>query len=264
MPKVKKPEPTEFYALIQALKRILRQRGMKYRTLAKELGLSESSIKKLFIAKDCSFGRIVAICRVLEVPLEDLLQASHEAPVRQVELSAEVQAYFLKNMDCFHFYCLLGRDPRSLQKIKQENRLSERDLAGYLRKLDRIGLIQLEPSGRIRFPTDEPSVWANEGPLIEHIRARWMHSIVDSVIAKPVSEKSHYWLRQLQLRPESAKALLESLREVVLDFSKLSVREAKLYGDDVIDVRLIAAYEHGRFVRGIREADGNAEPQHDS
>src|SRR5690606_6102241 len=53
--------------MIDALKRCLRARGMTYRALGRALGLSESSVKRLFAEGSFTLARLERVCGVLDM-----------------------------------------------------------------------------------------------------------------------------------------------------------------------------------------------------
>ncbi len=57
----------EIARLLETLKRSLRARGLTYRDVARELDLSESSVKRLFSTGSLSLTRVTRICRMLEL-----------------------------------------------------------------------------------------------------------------------------------------------------------------------------------------------------
>ena len=63
----------DFAAVMRAIKTILKVKKMTYRDLAEILEMSESGVKKILSAKDGSFGRVLQMCRALDVSLDDLI-----------------------------------------------------------------------------------------------------------------------------------------------------------------------------------------------
>ena len=61
-------------ALLQTLKRELKARGITYADVAGELGLSESSVKRLFSESKLSLDRLEALCQIVGLDISDLVQ----------------------------------------------------------------------------------------------------------------------------------------------------------------------------------------------
>src|SRR5260221_4359580 len=59
-------------ALVDALKNVLRARGVTYAKLAKALGLSEATVKRIFAARSFTLERLDQICAFLAIEISDL------------------------------------------------------------------------------------------------------------------------------------------------------------------------------------------------
>src|SRR5204863_4531672 len=59
-------------ALVDALKDVLRARGVTYAKLAKGLGLSEASVKRIFAARSFTLERLDQVCAFLAIEISDL------------------------------------------------------------------------------------------------------------------------------------------------------------------------------------------------
>ncbi len=70
----KQRELNEYRAAIDILKRTLKERGLTYRQLGKGIGLSESGVKKIFLARDGSFQRLAEICRYVGLSLSEIVE----------------------------------------------------------------------------------------------------------------------------------------------------------------------------------------------
>ena len=59
-------------ALIERMKAELKAAGLTYAALARELGMAESSIKRMFASGDMPLSRVDEICRVLKTDFAEL------------------------------------------------------------------------------------------------------------------------------------------------------------------------------------------------
>ena len=73
--------------ITDALKRCLKSRGMTYAQLAKALGLSEASVKRLFSGGGFTLRRVEQICRVLDIDLFELARLAHSEAAAVTELT---------------------------------------------------------------------------------------------------------------------------------------------------------------------------------
>ena len=77
--------------LVDALKRMLKGRGITYAGVAAGLGLSEASVKRMFSRGDFTLQRLEDVCRVASIDFGELLHAAsvHEAGMTHLTIEQE-------------------------------------------------------------------------------------------------------------------------------------------------------------------------------
>ena len=134
-------------ALIQALKNELKAAGMTYAGLARELGLAESSIKRIFAKGDMPLSRIDEICRALKIDFADLARQVVEAqPLRRELTLAQEKAVVKDKRLLLVATCCLSQ--WTFEQIVATYRLTEAECIACLTRLDRLGVIRLKPLNR--------------------------------------------------------------------------------------------------------------------
>ncbi len=240
---------SEFKEVRDVLKVILKNRKITYRDLASELGLTESAVKKIFTAPDCSFSRLNQICKVLGIGLIDILREMETKVLRQERFTPEQESFFASNMDYFHFFWRLVAERRSLDEIKAMEGLDERECLRYLLKLDDLGLIELHENNVIKLPKMRLNRWMGQGPLTDTIHYEWSMALVREVVAFSPEEKSdHFMLRSVPLREESYREFLQAARDLEVEFLKRSVRERSLSDRDLINIKFLICTSTGSFI----------------
>ena len=73
--------------VVDVLKQALRRRGLTYADVARGLGRSESSVKRLFAEKKLTLDRLEKICALAGLELADLLELTRAAEGRVTELT---------------------------------------------------------------------------------------------------------------------------------------------------------------------------------
>jgi len=158
--------------LVNELKQLLKERGITYSAVARKLKLSHASVKRLFSRGDFSLQRVDEICELAGVELTDLTERmrEREAPVWKLTLEQERQ---------------IVSDPRLLlvawlvlnkwrfEDIVKFYRFTEREALGYLIKLDRLKLIELQPGNRVRLRVSRNLSWRPGGPM-----QRFVHHVL--------------------------------------------------------------------------------------
>src|SRR4051812_9222996 len=90
--------------LFETLKVLLQNKGLTYRDLAKQLGISESSVKRIFSQRDCDISRIAKICEIAGTTLTEVVTAAGHVKVPFFELPTAAEEFFEDNLEYFVFY----------------------------------------------------------------------------------------------------------------------------------------------------------------
>src|SRR5262245_51595697 len=70
---------SESARIIEALKRSLKNRGLTYRDLARKVGLSEASIKRVFAEETFSLQRLEHICLAIGLSVSELVRMAGDS-----------------------------------------------------------------------------------------------------------------------------------------------------------------------------------------
>ncbi|HEY4637035.1 MAG TPA: helix-turn-helix transcriptional regulator, partial [Burkholderiales bacterium] len=95
------------HRIVDALKRCLRARGMTYGALARELRLSEASVKRLFSRHTFTLSRMEQVLRVLEIDLAELARMTRGARSEDAELSLEQETLLASDERLLSVFWLL-------------------------------------------------------------------------------------------------------------------------------------------------------------
>ena len=166
--------------ILNTLKKCLKAKGITYRELAKELKLSEASIKRLFSEKSFSLNRLEKICNVLDLNFYDLAKISVDAETGPSMLTVEQERVLSENPKLLVFFYLLlnGRNPDSIVK---DYKITEKESLQFLLELDKLKLIELYPGNKVRLLTQKNIIWRKDGP----VRARYENQIKDEFLKAP-------------------------------------------------------------------------------
>ncbi len=131
--------------LLDTLKRCLRAKGLSYRDVADALGLSESSVKRLFSQQTFSLQRLEDVCRYLDMSIYDLARLTATRDDQRRDTLSEEQEHALADDPVLmsYFYLLLvgWRAARIGRRLSLDTAGQNR----YLTRLDRLKLIELMP-----------------------------------------------------------------------------------------------------------------------
>ena len=135
--------------LVAALKKELKTAQMTYADLAQQLGMAESSVKRMLAKGDMPLSRIDAICRALALDFADLARhvADNQPLLRELTPEQERAVVADKKL-LLMAICVLSQ--WTLEQVTTAYRLTEAEGIQYLAQLDRIGIIELRPFNRYR------------------------------------------------------------------------------------------------------------------
>jgi transcriptional regulator with XRE-family HTH domain len=223
--------------LTAALKRCLKSRGMTYAKLARELQLSEASVKRLFAGGGFTLKRVEHICRVLDIDLYELARLAHGETAAVNELSAAQEQALADEPKLLVVFHLLLNDWRP-QEICAEYQLSTAECTRLLAALDRSRLIDLLPGGQVRLRTARQLTWRQGGP----IRRAYQSSVLGEFFAGGF-DAAGVVLRfeAKELSPASRAVMRRKLERLAHEFNELAQIDAALPARERESVGLVVA-----------------------
>lgn len=155
--------------ILDALRAQLRAAGITYKALAERIGVSESSVKRMFGNRDMALSRLADICQATGIPLEAVLRGALETRPELDALSLPQERSLVANPRLLLVaICCLGH--WSLEQIVETYRLTEPECVKLLAELDRLGLIELKPLNRYLLRVSNAFRWLPDGPVQHFFR----------------------------------------------------------------------------------------------
>ncbi len=223
--------------LTAALKRCLKSRGMTYAALARELQLSEASVKRLFAGGGFTLTRVEQICRVLEIDLYDLARLAHGEEAVANELTVEQEQALARDPRLLVVFHLLLNDWRPAQ-ICAEYDLSMAESTRLLVALDRLQLIHLLPGSEVRLRTTRQLSWRRDGP----IRRAYQASVLGEFFASSFAGSGELLRFEAQELSSASRAVIRrKLERLAREFSELAEIDAALPSQERESVGLVLA-----------------------
>ena len=191
--------------LIDVVKRTLRHKGLTYRSVAKGLKLSESSVKRMFARRNLSLGRLERICALMNLEIADLLDLTRAADGSVTELSEKQERELVGNPKLL-LVGMLALSHWGAAKILETYRFSESELVGLLTGLDRLRIIDLLPENRIKLRLARNFNWRKGGAIQRFFEERVQRQFFEASFLRAgelrvtvhgsLSEKSNAVLQQ--------------------------------------------------------------------
>lgn len=223
--------------LIDALKRLLRGQGMTYRELAGRLKMSEAAVKRMFSLRAMSLQRLEQICDVLDIGLADLAAESARGKDSMAELS-EAQERALVTEPALLLALFLSLNRWKQADVLAQFSFTEPQWTGLLVKLDRLGIIELQPGNRARALTARNFRWRRNGPMELYFREKLLGDYFADAFD---GEQDGLFLLSGSLSVDGVRQMRQRLEEVVKEFDALLVRDATLSAKERIGVSLVLA-----------------------
>lgn len=213
--------------LIQALKQSLRARGVTYARLARELGVSEASIKRTFSRGSFTLGRILEILSVLELDLYELARISRGIGQGPSQLTIEQEAALAKEERLLSVFWLLLNEWK-FEAILASFAIPRAQLTLACAQLERLKLIEWGPRDRVRLRVAKGFEWRPGGPVKRAYGNRVMHEFLRARFDAPL-ELLRFETREMSA--ESAAVLKRRLERLVAEFNELAEVDSALAGN---------------------------------
>jgi DNA-binding Xre family transcriptional regulator len=158
-------------AIHDALKRVMRSSGRTYAEAAKVLKLSEASVKRLLSRSQLSLERLEQLCDWLEVEVADVVQQSATSTPLLTELDPSQEQQLLNDLPLL-LLAFLTLNRWSEDDILEVFHFRKFELGGKLRQVERLGLIEVMESGRIKLRAARNFTWRKDGPVQKFFATR--------------------------------------------------------------------------------------------
>ena len=164
--------------LVATLKKALKVRGLTYRQVADRLDLSESAVKQMFANGNFSLRRLDQLCEVAEIDLAELVDRSQEQHKRIEKLPLEFEKEIVADPKLLLVtYCLINY--WRFDEIVERYAITRAEGLGYLRRLDRMKIIEVLPGDRVRLLVANNFAWRRNGPMERyfnrHVQTEFFH-----------------------------------------------------------------------------------------
>jgi DNA-binding Xre family transcriptional regulator len=232
----------ETQRMLDTLKRCLRARGMTYRSLGRALGLSESSVKRLFSEETFSLARLERVCRAIDMTIADLARMSageneSNATSHPSSLTLEQERILASKSSLLAcFYLLLNG--RSISDMASRLDLSPRATRNILSQLSAAGLLSIEKGNKAVMHARLPIAWRADGPVRKlyerQVRAEFLQS---EFSAKNEALNFH----SAELSHASVRILLRKMEKLAADFADLAALDVALPSKDKVSIAMLLA-----------------------
>jgi transcriptional regulator with XRE-family HTH domain len=230
--------------LIEVLKKALKAHGLTYADAARHLHLSEASVKRLFSQKRFSLHRLDQICQLMGLEISDLVQMLNEEASAQISgLSLEQEREIVADLELLLVaVCVLNR--WTLEEIIDYFSLSEVDCIRHLTRLDRLKMIELLPSNRLKLLVSPRFKWRENGPIqqffLEKLQSDFFSSRFDQ-------KREQLMVLNGMLASSSFEVFQRRMARLAKEFDELSSDDAALPLEDREGTTVVMAMRPWRY-----------------
>jgi transcriptional regulator with XRE-family HTH domain len=151
-------------ALLEVLKRALKAHGQTYARVARHLGLSEASVKRMLSTGHITLERVERICELMDMDIAELAALLEEQRHRVTHLTREQEEELVGDARLL-LVAVCARNHWTLRDITRTYQITEHEGVRLLARLDRLRLIDLLPGNRIKLRVAENFQWLPGGPI---------------------------------------------------------------------------------------------------
>jgi hypothetical protein len=227
---------------VEALKRCVHARGLTYGALARELRLSEASVKRMFSRGTFTLARIEEILAKLDLDLQEVARMSR-TDSGPVELTLEQETALARDERLLSVFWLVQNDWR-FEEILEAFAISRTELTVAFARLARLKLIEWGPRERARLLVPKDFRWRPRGPVKKAYGRRVMQEFLDGRFEAPL-EMLRFESRELT--PESAAVLKRRLERVIAEFNEFAEVDSSVPARRRVGVALLAACRPWEF-----------------
>ncbi len=229
--------------LVGHIKKELKAAQMTYADLARELGMAESSIKRMLAKGDMPLSRVDEICRALKLDFAELARRVADTQPLLKEMSAEQERAVVADKKLLLVaICVLSQ--WTVEQMTSAYRLSEAECVKYLVQLDRIGIIELRPLNRYRLKLAKTFRWRPHGPVMNFFRE---NALLDYFAGGFDHSGEGLMLVHGSVSRALAPVFLERLQRVAQDFAQQHQTDQKLAPKDREGYTLVLAMRSWEF-----------------
>jgi transcriptional regulator with XRE-family HTH domain len=224
-------------SLIDALKQSLKAQGLTYAKVARGLGMSEASVKRMFSRRDFTLKRLDKVLELAGLELGELTR-SISAEAKLISRMTPQQERTIVSDKKLLLLALCALNQMPLEKIVASYELSEPECIRMMVRLDKLGIIRLLPGNRYRLLLSRTFSWLPDGPMQQYFKAQAQADYFRSRFDGP--DELMLFVNG-RLAKASREAILSRLRKVAAEFAQAHNDDGRDPLKDQVGVTMLLA-----------------------
>lgn len=226
--------------LVDVLKRELRAKGITYARVARELGLSEASVKRMFSRREFTLKRLDQVCQLAHSDFSDLARILNREETLISQLTREQEKEIASSLKLF-LVAVCALNHVTPDQIVEVYELSRAECVQMLVRLDRIGFIRLLPNNRIRLLVSRDFAWLPDGPIQRFFKQHGLGDFAQSRFDRP---DEYFVAVNGMLSGSSRSSIVARLKRIAREFSELHNDDVRLPPPDRLNMTMLVAIRH--------------------
>jgi DNA-binding Xre family transcriptional regulator len=229
--------------VLSVLRAELRAASITYKALAERIGMSESSVKRMFGQKDMALSRLEQICKAAGIPMEDVLRRAADARAHADTLTLAQEKSLMANPRLLLVAtCCLGH--WTLDQIVDTYSLSEPECIVLMVELDRLGVIELKAGNRYSLRVSNAFRWIADGPVQQYVRE---HVVGDYFGGRFDGPGETLMCLPARLSGASAKELVQKIQQLAGELARLHQNDRRLDREERDGFTLLLGFRSWEF-----------------
>ena len=213
---------------LEALKELLRERGLTYAKLAEAVHCSLPTVKRAFNNPSLSFSRLLEFCEVAQIAFGEVHQRAEQRRPKHYIFTDEQDQLFSTREELLSYFLELAREGTTPSEIAHKHNLDGRSTALYLRHLAGIGLVERLGGNRARLRVQPPFGFGPDSRVMRKKQERFLQTIVADVLAGDPGKKSCVAvLKPLYLTEQDYSQMVEEMENVIHRFAAIAERSLR-------------------------------------
>jgi transcriptional regulator with XRE-family HTH domain len=227
-------------ALVEVLKRELKTRGVTYADLARNLRLSEASVKRMFSRRDFTLKRLDDICRHAQIEFAELARAVVRDETLISHLTHDQEKEIVSDPKLF-LVAVCALNYVTFDQIVETYDISTAECVRLLARLDKLKFIELQPGNRIRLLVSRTFAWLPDGPIQRYFNNQAHNEFFRSRFNR---DDEFMLVVNGMLSKASSADLVNRLKRITREFSDLHNDDSRLPLGERSPMTLLVAVRH--------------------
>ena len=225
--------------VLSVLKQQLKQSGLTYQQVGAHLGVSMSSVKRLFADQSFTYQRLEQLCELLGMDMLQLLKLADEQESQLSKLSWQQEQEIVENPRLLLVgVCLINRC--EFDEVLAKYEFEETELFQMFAAFDRFGVIDLLPGNRYRLKISTNFSWQTGGPIQQFFATAILGSYLGDPVQSSGNLNRYLWG---MLSQASATELNRKIRHLIDDYLLLADKDKKLPMADKLTSSMLVVFK---------------------